>query len=250
MGELLNRARANGELSAEGLARFPQLVVAPLILAVVWDGLFAAIEPLNVEGLLAVHRELLLRGAGGRGEGQTGQGQSGKGGGRADMKRRLIVIGLLLLAAAGGGAWWWLKRPPEGGPIVLTGNVEVRQVNLGFKMPGRIQSLKVDEGDAVTEGQVLARWKRSISRTARAAHRASRSVQGQLTKMQAGNRPEEIAQAKSNVRRRRRRCQRQDRAQSRRALLNRAVGRRRPSTMPGRRSQAKARSTRRAKRCG
>ena len=79
MGELLNRARANGELSAEGLARFPQLVVAPLILAVVWDGLFAAIEPLDVEGLLAVHRELLLRGAGGRGEGQTGQGQSGKG---------------------------------------------------------------------------------------------------------------------------------------------------------------------------
>lgn len=79
MGELLNRARANGELSAEGLARFPQLVVAPLILAVVWDGLFAAIEPLDVEGLLAVHRELLLRGAGSRGEGQTGQGQSGKG---------------------------------------------------------------------------------------------------------------------------------------------------------------------------
>ena len=78
MGELLNRARANGELSAEGLARFPQLVVAPLILAVVWDGLFAAIEPLDVEGLLAVHRELLLRGAGSRGEGQTGQGQSGK----------------------------------------------------------------------------------------------------------------------------------------------------------------------------
>ena len=60
MGELLNRARANGELSAEGLARFPQLVVAPLILAVVWDGLFAAIEPLDVEGLLAAQRGLLL----------------------------------------------------------------------------------------------------------------------------------------------------------------------------------------------
>jgi AcrR family transcriptional regulator len=84
MGELLNRARTNGELSAEGLARFPQLVVAPLILAVVWDGLFAAIEPLDVEGLLAVHRQLLLRGAGGlgdEGKGQTGRGQGGKGAG-------------------------------------------------------------------------------------------------------------------------------------------------------------------------
>ncbi len=61
MGELLQRAGAKGELSADGLARFPQLVVAPLILAVVWDGLFAAIEPLDVKGLLDVYRELLLR---------------------------------------------------------------------------------------------------------------------------------------------------------------------------------------------
>ena len=64
MGELLERAKANGELSADGLVRFPQIIVAPLILAVVWDGLFAAIEPLDVQGMLAVHRELLLRGTG------------------------------------------------------------------------------------------------------------------------------------------------------------------------------------------
>jgi AcrR family transcriptional regulator len=65
MGEILQRAGAKGELSADGLARFPQLVVAPLILALVWDGLFAAIEPLDVKGLLGVYRELLLRSQGG-----------------------------------------------------------------------------------------------------------------------------------------------------------------------------------------
>ncbi len=64
MGGLLERAKARGELSAEGLARFPQLVVAPLILAVVWDGMFAALEPLDVEGLLEVYRKLLLRAPG------------------------------------------------------------------------------------------------------------------------------------------------------------------------------------------
>lgn len=69
VGGLLSRAKANGELSAEGLDRFPQLVVAPLVLAVVWDGLFAAIEPLDVKGLLEVYRELLLgRKADGGGE--------------------------------------------------------------------------------------------------------------------------------------------------------------------------------------
>jgi AcrR family transcriptional regulator len=64
MGGLLARARARGELSADGLTRFPQLVVAPLILAVVWDGLFARLEPLDVEGLLDVHRKLLLQSPG------------------------------------------------------------------------------------------------------------------------------------------------------------------------------------------
>jgi AcrR family transcriptional regulator len=65
MGELLTRAEANGELSSDGLARFPQLVVAPLILAVVWDGLFAAIEPLDVQEMLNVYRGLLVREPGG-----------------------------------------------------------------------------------------------------------------------------------------------------------------------------------------
>jgi AcrR family transcriptional regulator len=60
MGGILKRARAKGELSADGPARFPQLVVAPLLLAVIWDGLFEAIEPLDVKGLLDAYRELLL----------------------------------------------------------------------------------------------------------------------------------------------------------------------------------------------
>ena len=40
-------------------ARFPQLIVAPLLLAVIWDGLFAKIDPLDVGGLLRAHREVL-----------------------------------------------------------------------------------------------------------------------------------------------------------------------------------------------
>src|SRR5262245_31682840 len=117
------------------------------------------------------------------------------------MKRRLIVIGLLILVAAGGGAWWWLKRSPEGGPIVLTGNVEVRQVNLGFKVAGRIQSLKVDEGDTVTEGQVLAQLEKVYFEDSIAQLTAQRDqAKANLAKMTAGNRPEDIAQAEANVR--------------------------------------------------
>jgi AcrR family transcriptional regulator len=59
---LAQRALARGELQSDSIARFPQLVFAPLLLALIWEGLFSAIEPLDVEGLLTAHRELLLGG--------------------------------------------------------------------------------------------------------------------------------------------------------------------------------------------
>ena len=42
------RRRSSGEFASDAAARFPQLIVAPLLLAVIWDGLFAKIDPLDV----------------------------------------------------------------------------------------------------------------------------------------------------------------------------------------------------------
>ncbi|HEX5958111.1 MAG TPA: TetR/AcrR family transcriptional regulator [Hyphomicrobiaceae bacterium] len=64
LGGILERAREKGELRSDGVARFPQLVIAPLLLALIWDGLFAPIAALDVKGLLEVYRELLLSGPG------------------------------------------------------------------------------------------------------------------------------------------------------------------------------------------
>ncbi|MFZ1102449.1 MAG: secretion protein HlyD [Hyphomicrobiaceae bacterium] len=120
------------------------------------------------------------------------------------MKTRiLIVAALALLAAAGGGVWWWLSRPPAGGPLILTGNVEVRQVNLGFKVAGRIHSLKVDEGDSVADGQLLAQLEKVYFEDSIAQITAQRDqAKAAFAKMQAGNRPEEIAQAEATVKER------------------------------------------------
>ena len=56
------------------------------------------------------------------------------------MKRPPRAI-LIALVVAGGlaGAWWYKTRRAGNGELVLQGNVEVRQVNLGFKVPGRIE---------------------------------------------------------------------------------------------------------------
>ena len=116
------------------------------------------------------------------------------------MKRAAIAAGLALLLVAGGGAWWWHNRTIEGGPIVLTGNVEVRQVNLGFKVAGRIQGLKVDEGDSVIEGRLLAQLEKVYFEDSVAQLTAQRDqAKANLAKMEAGNRPEDIVQAEAAV---------------------------------------------------
>jgi AcrR family transcriptional regulator len=60
---LAERAACEGQFATDAAAHHPQLIVAPLLLAVIWDGLFAAIDPLDVGGLLRGHREMLTGGA-------------------------------------------------------------------------------------------------------------------------------------------------------------------------------------------
>ena len=117
------------------------------------------------------------------------------------MKKRIpIVAALALLLGAAAGAWWWVNRPPAVGSLILTGNVEVRQVNLGFKVAGRIQSLKVDEGDSVADGQTLAQLEKIYFQDSIAQITAQRDqAKAAFAKMQAGNRLEEIAQAEATV---------------------------------------------------
>lgn len=58
---LAARAVARGEVADDALQRFPQLVLSAPLLAVLWDGLFARIEPLDAAGLMRAQRDLLTR---------------------------------------------------------------------------------------------------------------------------------------------------------------------------------------------
>src|SRR6516165_9552573 len=116
------------------------------------------------------------------------------------MDRRRIILPVLAVAAAAGAYWWFYLRAPVNGELVLQGNVEVRQVNLGFKVSGRIETLNVDEGDRVRTGQVLASLEKIYFEDTLAQMRAQLGQsEANYTKLKAGNRPEEIAQAKALV---------------------------------------------------
>jgi AcrR family transcriptional regulator len=58
--KLLQRAVARGELRHKGLIEFPQLLGAPLLVAVIWNSVFGHLQPLDARAMLKVHLDILL----------------------------------------------------------------------------------------------------------------------------------------------------------------------------------------------
>ena len=91
-------------------------------------------------------------------------------------------------------------RNPSGESIHLSGNIETTQVDLGFKVAGRILERPVDEGQMVQAGQLVARLDaRDLAQQASAQQAAEATAFAQLTELRAGSRKEEIESAKAAV---------------------------------------------------
>ena len=76
------------------------------------------------------------------------------------MKKRVVIIAIVVAAAAAATyAYLRMSRQPDN-RIMVSGNIELDEVNIAFKTGGRLVERDVDEGDAVKQGQVLARLDR------------------------------------------------------------------------------------------
>jgi len=60
MRGLLRRAVERGELKHDALVRFPQLIAAPMLIAILWTGLFDRFEPLDPRALMRAHFDLIF----------------------------------------------------------------------------------------------------------------------------------------------------------------------------------------------
>lgn len=109
-----------------------------------------------------------------------------------------IRIVLALVVAIGIGAALWRGTEPAGEVLTLYGNVDIRQVELAFRVGGRIDALLVDEGDAVEAGQVLARLDpKPLQDALHGAEAQLAMQQAELDKMHLGYRPEDVEQARA-----------------------------------------------------
>lgn len=107
----------------------------------------------------------------------------------------IIIIVLALLAALG-----YEYQHQKNQPLTLYGNVDIRTVNMSFRVGGRLAALNVDEGDALKAGDTLGTLDQAPYQIALAQAQANEAAaQAKYDLVMAGYRSEEIAQTAAAV---------------------------------------------------
>jgi HlyD family secretion protein len=148
------------------------------------------------------------------------------------MKKVIIALILIAGIATAGVMVYMNYHPAVTDRILVSGNIELSEVDIAFKTAGRLIERNVDEGDAVKKGMVVARldrdqlvqqresqvatlqtaeaqlaearssaeWQRSTMAADLDARRSDlSSAQSHLQEMKNGSRPEEVRQAQAAV---------------------------------------------------
>ncbi len=112
------------------------------------------------------------------------------------MKRVRIVV-VVIIAVVTVGAYIVLRSRSAGDGLAASGTVEATEASLGFQAAGRIESIRVHEGDKVRAGDTLAVMDRTelLARHAQAAAQLA-AAQAGLSELERGARVEELAQAR------------------------------------------------------
>lgn len=116
-------------------------------------------------------------------------------------QRALLAVAAVLVMAVAVGIYFHVRDTvSRTGHLTIYGNTDIREVQLAFNDSGRIESLKVQEGDRVHKGEVLAvldpvRFADAVAQ-AKGALAAAQQV---LARLNAGSRPEEIMEARADA---------------------------------------------------
>jgi len=113
-------------------------------------------------------------------------------------KRARVVLPLVLVAIA-VVVWQWRSRAGnDRDGLTASGTIEATSAQLGFQAAGRIDSIRVREGDRVPAGTVLAALDRSerIARRAQAAAQVD-AARAALEELERGARSQEVQQARA-----------------------------------------------------
>lgn len=116
-------------------------------------------------------------------------------------EHKKILSGAAILCLVCGIGWGVYEHYANvKKPLVLYGNVDIRQVSLAFNSSERIDEMTKNEGDTVTKGEVLAKLNTRPLELAIERQKAAISAQeAQVEKLHNGSRSEDIAAAQAQV---------------------------------------------------
>jgi len=113
-------------------------------------------------------------------------------------KLPLVIVAILILAAVVTIVIMAVNSGSVPAGIKVSGNIEVVEAEVSFKIPGRVIERAVDEGVMVTQGQLVARLEDAdLKNQASAAAASLASAEASLAALVAGSRPQEIAAAEA-----------------------------------------------------
>ncbi len=123
------------------------------------------------------------------------------------MKKKIIPIvvaaAVVVVALVWGRSWF---RSRDGNTVRVSGNIELTEVNVSFKVPGKLIERKVDEGDRVNAGMLVARLdkdqllgQRDRAREAIASAQSQQAQQTTLIDYQAATLEGQIQQRAAEV---------------------------------------------------
>jgi HlyD family secretion protein len=139
-------------------------------------------------------------------------------------RRIILIIALVALLVAALLTRGFGLFPKGDGPLALYGNVDIREVDLGFRVGGRIDDILVEEGARVKRGQLLATLDRaSIDSSVAQAEAQVGQARAELLKLEHGSRAQDITQAQARL----------AAAQAAAANATRDYDRRKPLVEPG-----------------
>ena len=148
------------------------------------------------------------------------------------MKKIILIVVVIAALGAGGILAYRSLHPEVTNRIVISGNIELTQVDIAFKTSGRLIERTVNEGDPVQKGMVIARldqeqllhqretaeaalgtaqaqlaesisalkWQRETMQADMQLRNADLSAaQSQLQQLKNGSRPQEIQESQAAV---------------------------------------------------
>jgi len=116
------------------------------------------------------------------------------------MKRKRVILFVVIVLAAAAALGWWLGTRRKEKPLVLSGTIEARDVEVGSLTGGRISKVLVEEGATVAASQPILEFETDLIDLQVSQQKAkSAQAEANLTKALRGPRVEDIASARAQA---------------------------------------------------